>query len=107
MTIEVCQVRNRQGRDGYYIGRPSSLGNPFVIGRDGSRAEVVAKYREWLAGHLAKPPTFYGPARVAFYDLLVRAQAGEHIRLYCYCAPLACHGDVIKELLEHHGKKES
>ncbi|WP_129677783.1 DUF4326 domain-containing protein [Candidatus Chloroploca sp. Khr17] len=24
----------------HYIGRPSPLGNPFVIGRDGTRAEV-------------------------------------------------------------------
>jgi len=26
-----------------YIGRPSKWGNPFVIGRDGSRADVIAK----------------------------------------------------------------
>lgn len=32
-----------------YIGRPGKWGNPFVIGRDGSRAEVIAKYRTWLA----------------------------------------------------------
>ncbi|RWK52772.1 MAG: DUF4326 domain-containing protein, partial [Mesorhizobium sp.] len=32
-----------------YIGRPSKWGNPFVIGPDGSRAEVIAKYRAWIA----------------------------------------------------------
>ncbi len=31
-----------------YIGRPSKWGNPFVIGRDSTRAEVIAKYREWV-----------------------------------------------------------
>jgi len=27
-----------------YIGRPSKWGNPFVIGKDGTRKEVVAQY---------------------------------------------------------------
>lgn len=36
-----------------YIGRPKSgrdwgFGNPFVIGVDGTRAEVIEKYRNWL-----------------------------------------------------------
>lgn len=31
-----------------YIGRPSKWGNPFSIGRDGSREEVIEKYREWI-----------------------------------------------------------
>ncbi len=32
-----------------YVGRPTKWGNPFVIGRDGSRDEVIAKYRAWIA----------------------------------------------------------
>jgi hypothetical protein len=31
-----------------YIGRPSVWGNPFVIGKDGTRAEVVEKCERWL-----------------------------------------------------------
>ena len=30
------------------IDRATQWGNPFVIGRDGDRAEVIAKYRAWL-----------------------------------------------------------
>jgi hypothetical protein len=33
-----------------YIGWPGKWGNPFVIGRDGTREEVVAKYRAKPAG---------------------------------------------------------
>ena len=36
-----------------YIGRPGKWGNPFVIGRDGTRGEVVAKYRAYLLGNRA------------------------------------------------------
>lgn len=50
----MCKVLNagavgkRTSATQVYIGRPSKWGNPFVIGRDGSRAEVIAKYRAWI-----------------------------------------------------------
>ena len=31
-----------------YIGRGSKWGNPFKIGRDGTRGDVIVKYREWI-----------------------------------------------------------
>ena len=64
-----------------YIGRPSPWGNPFQIGRHGTREQVVARYEAWL---LAQP------------KLITEAQArlrGRH--LVCFCAPLPCHGDVL------------
>jgi hypothetical protein len=66
-----------------YIGRPSKWGNPFVIGRDGTRSEVVARYRSYLLGNtqlMAALPELAGK------DLV------------CWCAPDACHGDVLVEL---------
>ena len=68
-----------------FIGRPSKYGNPFAIGRDGDRAEVIEKYREYIRGR---------PRLVE--DL--REEAGE--TLGCFCAPLPCHGDVLLEELE-------
>ena len=66
------------------IDRATKFGNPYVIGRDGSRAEVIEKYREHLwreihAGH------------VSVEDLA--ALHGK--RLACWCAPEPCHGDVL------------
>lgn len=68
-----------------YVGRPSLWGNPFMIGRDGNRAEVIAAYRAWL---LTKP------------ELLARLPELRGKRLGCYCAPLPCHGDVLAELAD-------
>ncbi len=68
-----------------YIGRPSKWGNPFVIGKDGDRGEVIAKYRAWL---LTNP------------ELLASAKqelAGKD--LLCFCAPAACHGDVLLNIV--------
>lgn len=66
-----------------YIGRPSKWGNPFVIGRDGSREEVIRKYEQWIVQQ-----------RLLLLSLFeLRGK-----RLGCFCAPLACHGDVLVRL---------
>jgi hypothetical protein len=67
------------------ITRRGPWGNPFYIGRDGTRAEVIEKYRQWIIG---RPE--------------LMAQLGElkGKRLGCVCKPAACHGDVLVMLLE-------
>lgn len=65
-----------------YVGRPTKWGNPFVVGRDGTRADVIQKYREWLS------PELRAAAR--------RELAGKD--LVCWCAPLACHANVLLEI---------
>ena len=72
-----------------YCGRPSILGNPFVIGRDGDRAAVIAKYRTWFYERCETPP---------FQEALSRAEKATW--LVCWCAPESCHCDVIAEYLE-------
>jgi hypothetical protein len=67
-----------------YIGRPSPFGNPFVIGKDGSREEVIRKYEAWL---LSQP------------DLIKKIKSKLKSKvLGCWCAPLACHGDIIARI---------
>ncbi len=58
-------------------------GNPFRIGPDGDRAAVIAKYERWLADqhHLLR----------ALDELRGRD-------LVCFCAPRACHGDLLLRL---------
>jgi hypothetical protein len=66
-----------------YIGRPYRFGNPFVIGKDGNRDEVIEKYRDWLMNRpdlLKDIPTLKGKV------------------LGCWCAPKRCHGDILAEL---------
>jgi hypothetical protein len=74
------------------MGRPSALGNPFVVGRDGSREEVIAKYRRWLWGRLQETDS---PQERELRGLLVRAVEGE-LELLCWCHPLACHAEVAR-----------
>ena len=71
-----------------YIGRPGPWGNPFVIGRDGDRDEVIRKYESWL---LEQP------------DLMARLPELRGKVLGCWCAPQACHGDVLLRLANLEG----
>jgi len=68
-----------------YIGRPSKWGNPFVVGRDGDRETVIQKYRAWIMEQ---------------DELLVDLHELRGKRLGCWCAPQACHGDVLAELAD-------
>ena len=82
-VLNVKQVGKRPAADRVYVGRPSKWGNPFVIGRDGTRGEVIAKYRAWIVRQ---------PALMAALHEL----RGKH--LVCWCAPDRCHADVLIEL---------
>lgn len=68
-----------------YIGRPSKWGNPFEIGKDGSREEVLEKYRKYI---------------IANKELLSMLPELKDQVLGCFCKPKACHGDILVELLE-------
>lgn len=52
-VLNARKVGKRSSAMQVYIGRPSKWGNPFVIGRDGSRADVIAKYRAWIVAQPA------------------------------------------------------
>ena len=68
-----------------YIGRPSKWGNPYSIGKDGTRAEVIDKYRDYIMRQ---------PALLRNVCQLKGKVLG------CWCAPRPCHGDVLIELAE-------
>jgi len=67
-----------------YIGRPSKWGNPFSEGKDGTRSEVIEKYRKYI---------------ILNKELLDQLDELEGKMLGCWCKPLPCHGDILIELL--------
>ena len=77
-------LNKRDNSDGIYIGRPTKFGNPFVIGKDGTREEVVAKFEQYILSN---------PALVAAAKRELRGK-----NLVCWCAPLACHGDILLKI---------
>lgn len=79
-------VNVRQEQCDVYCGRGGPFGNPFVIGRDGTRTEVIEKYRQY----------FYSDRAQSLRALVSRTiRKGQ--RLGCFCKPLPCHCDVLVE----------
>jgi hypothetical protein len=86
-----------------YIGRPKGnaplgLGNPFKVGPDYKQGEAVLAFKAHISKEWANPNS---SVRVQIVALARRAQAGEDIKLVCWCKPKACHGDVIKEAIDN------
>lgn len=79
----VNKRRHKPTPNDVYIGRPSKWGNPFVIGKDGNRNQVVSKYLTWLV----KQP-----------ELMKALPELRGKTLVCWCAPQMCHGDVLAGL---------
>src|SRR6266700_4878504 len=83
----MCRVLNKRKlgipAGSIYIGRGSKWGNPFRIGPDGDRAIVIAKYERWLRDQ---------------HHLLRALDELRGHDLVCWCAPAACHGDLLLRL---------
>ncbi len=96
MTATV--VHNQNDEYDVYIGREvpefdlvgSKWGNPFVLADDSDeeRQRSIASYREWI---VTQP------------ELMSSLEELRGKRLACWCAPLACHGDVLVGLLDAAG----
>ncbi len=72
-----------------YIGRGSLFGNPFPITDTVDRARAIAAYRIWLWKQIKA-------GRITKEQLL----ALDGKRLGCFCAPKACHGDVLIKAIQ-------
>ena len=85
---EMPRVHNKYhrtaGPNAVYIGRGSLYGNPFVIGKDGSRDDVCDKYEQYILGN---PQLLQAvKTRLKGCDVV------------CFCAPKRCHGDTLVRL---------
>ena len=68
-----------------YIGRGSIWGNPFKIGKDGTRDDVISKYEAYIMNKRS---------------LIDRLPELIDKTLGCWCSPKSCHGDILKVMIE-------
>ena len=93
-VINVCEVDDlaqwMENPDNVYIASPNfQLCNPYRVGVDGDRDQVIDRYKWWVADRIASSPATYVP--------LLRSLKGK--TLGCRCHPLPCHGDVLVDLI--------
>lgn len=73
-----------------HIGRGSEWGNPYRISDGYSREGAINLYREHLWRQIQRD-------RAGMISKLIKLEGKQ---LGCYCAPLACHGEVILKAIK-------
>lgn len=98
-------------KNNFYIGRPSILGNPFT--HDGKRSnlaklsfrtreEALEAYKMYFYEMMEGDDDF----KNAFNEIYEAYKSGEDVYLQCFCKPLKCHGDFLKEEMQKRLVKE-
>lgn len=75
---------NNVPRDAVYVGRGSPFGNPFLIGKDGTRSDVIELYKKYVQ---SKPEL----------EILIKNKL-KGKDLICFCKPALCHADYLIEI---------
>jgi hypothetical protein len=116
MSIVNCKVANIRPKynnlqewindpDNVYIGRAgvvfidgfrfpktsSNFANPFKIGKDGTRDDVIQKYKIYITDKLKN--------NISLQKELIGMK---NKNLGCWCFPEPCHGNVLLELINYY-----
>lgn len=91
----VVNIRRHPRDYDVYVGRvglgfDGTFGNPFRIPYDGDRDTVIEKYRKYFYKRIGQDD-----------DFAKKVLALKGRRLGCFCAPRACHADVLAAYLNH------
>lgn len=87
VALSLTKVVNRDKDEPYdvYVGRGTIWGNPYQLGPDGDREEVIRKFEyDFKRGFLKASDDF---------ESNISKLKGKVIA--CHCKPAACHADVI------------
>ena len=94
MSVRITKVNTQRNNFTHYIGREfhgipeSAFHNPFHIGVDGSREEVLEKFAVY----------WYAPEQKRLRQAAL-VMIHDNDVLGCWCHPLLCHGDFISGYL--------
>ncbi len=72
-----------------FPAQASKFANPYKVGKDGTRKEVIDKYRTYITHQLKDDKNF---------QTELASIKGKNIG--CWCHPYPCHGNVLLELLK-------
>ena len=71
--------------------KSSIFANPYKIGKDGTRQEILLKYKDYIVNKLNHDK-----------DLLIELLSLKGKNLGCWCCPESCHGNILLELIDKY-----
>ncbi len=96
ILINIKQRTRTPPKNTFYIGRGSLFGNPYKISSTLGRKQVIECFTEFWYDDLIHQIEI----QEKLYEMIDLLNQREDVYLSCFCAPLPCHGDVIKSTLE-------
>lgn len=99
------KYKDTPSKEDIFIGRGSPLGNPYTHISDrftkasfvvSSREESIQMYESFLRKKIQEKDK---PIVDELNRIYLLAKKGD-VSLVCYCKPKACHGDIIKQIIE-------
>jgi len=88
MTNHTKAVHCKKVKADIYIGRGSRFGNPFPLHDESMRDGVIQQFSDWI---------IHQPELLRLVRQLLSGKT-----LGCFCAPKACHGDVLAAIADGH-----
>jgi hypothetical protein len=97
LMVEIRVLNKRSvGDRGEYVGRPSTLDNPFKLEHESQRNHVIQQYELWLQERIEIRDLRVCHELNRLYQI---ARDQGVLELTCWCVPKRCHADVIRNLL--------
>ena len=76
----------------YYIGRPGKFGNPWTIGKDGTREEVIQLFEYWIKLE----------EQASLREEIKKELRGKILGCWCdFDKGVDCHGRILLEIAEN------
>lgn len=103
MCIEILNIRRHGWPTEPYdfkIDRTTPVGNPYELTNEKDRDLVCEWYEEWFNDHLMNEELIHSD--FSMYVMKIREVFRKYgkVRLFCWCSPRRCHGEVIKKHIE-------
>ena len=105
-SIVICNLRNTKFENAYdvRVDRYNKvLGNKFYMSNENKRDLVCEQYKEWFYRMIAENNAEVINELNRLLDIYKRFGK---LRLFCWCYPLRCHSETIKEYLMNEINKE-
>lgn len=91
----VVFIKKEDGEKERFPKIQSIFANPFKIGKDGSRDDVLEKYRKYIIKKLDND--------ISLQEELLNLKGKN---LGCWCAPEPCHANILLELINIYENKD-
>jgi len=92
----VVFIETEEGKKERWPKEASPFANPYAVGKDGTREEVIEKFEEDMRGRLEDEKEGQ-KWRKALMGLKGKT-------LGCWCKPEPCHGDVLLKLIDEYSE---